>query len=61
MAPPAVTAIAPNTDPISNDLFLVTYESTGAHVYSATQQTLLSATPTMTLIATLPIAAKNYR
>ena len=38
-------------DPVSNDLFVVTYESLSARVYRATQQTLI-ANGTMTLAAT---------
>ena len=43
-------------DPVSNDLFLITYEQTTAHVYRASQQ-ILVANGTMTLVATVPIAA----
>jgi hypothetical protein len=42
-------------DPVSNDLFIVTYDSTTARVYRATQQTLVS-NGAMTFIATVPIA-----
>jgi hypothetical protein len=44
-------------DPVSNDLFLVTYETTTARVYRAAQQQLLAGNSTMTLVGSVPIAA----
>jgi hypothetical protein len=42
-------------DPVSSDLLIVTYESTAARVYRATQQALASGNGAMTFVAAVPI------
>ena len=43
-------------DPVSNDFFIVTYESVTARIYHASQQSLISGNGTMTFLGTAPIA-----